>query len=293
VASREALAEGDYDRALEAAALFDQAVHGLDVFAASPATRYMRIDAAAARAERAELLAGFGQSRREPRLLEGAVKDLSQLMERLDPDYEPLTAARVGELLGASLSALGEITGRVELIAEGVSVLAETVERFGRDHSPLDWARQRHALALGLQSLGEACDSDDAYAQAERVLEEAWTAAGTTATVIRATLASNRASCVARRAERLGDLKALGRAETAFKAELSRARPETDPVSWAVLQVNLARVYEAQAGLEGGFAAREAAVYAYGSALDVFAERGMRTLSASAAAGLERVKAAA
>jgi hypothetical protein len=95
------------------------------------------------------------------------------------------------------------------------------------------------------------------------------------------------------RAERLGDLTALGRAESAFKAELSATRPERDPVSWAVLQVNLARVYEARAGLEGGFTAREAAVYAYGSALDVFSEHGMRTLSASAAAGLERVKAAA
>jgi hypothetical protein len=98
---------------------------------------------------------------------------------------------------------------------------------------------------------------------------------------------------VARRAERVGDLRALGRAETAFKTELSLTRPEADPVSWAVLQVNLARVYEAKAELEGGFTAREAAVYAYGSALDVFSEHGMRTLSASAAAGLERVKAAA
>jgi hypothetical protein len=293
VASREALAEGDFDRALEAAALFDKAVHELDGFAAQPATRRVRLEAAAARAERAELLTGFGQARGEPRLLEGAIKDLAQLMDRLDADYEPVTAARVGELLGAALTTLGEITGRVELIAEGVSALAEAAERFPRDHSPLDWARLRHTLALGLQALGEACDSDEAYAQAERVLEEAWTAANPTSTVMRATIANNRAACVARRAERLGDLTALGRAETAFKAELSATRPERDPVSWAVLQVNLARVYEARAGLEGGFTAREAAVYAYGSALDVFSEHGMRTLSASAAAGLERVKAAA
>jgi hypothetical protein len=291
--SREALAEGDFDRALEAAALFDKAVHELDGFAAQPPMRRARLEAAAARAERAELLCGFGQLRREPRLLEGAIKDLTQLGERLDPDYEPVTTARVGELLGSALTTLGEITGRVELIAEGVSVLAEAAERFPREHSPLDWARQRHALALGLQALGEACDSDEAYAQAERVLEDAWDVARRTSTVMRATVANNRAACVARRAERLGDLTALGRAETAFKAELGATRPERDPVSWAVLQVNLARVYEAKAGLEGGFAAREAAVYAYGTARGVFSEHGRRTLSASAAAGLERVKAAA
>ena len=293
LASREALAANDYDRALEAAALFDQAVHALDSFAASPASRWIRLEAAAARAERAELLAGFGQARREPRLLEGAIRDLSQLRDHLDPDYEPLTAGRIGETLGACLTASGEITGRVEQIAEGVTLLAEVAERFPREHSPLDWARQRHTLALGLEALGECCDSEEAYTQAERVLEEAWAVARDTPTVLRATIANNRAACVARRAERLGDLRALGRAETAFKAELSLTRPEADPVSWAVLQVNLARVYEAKAELEGGFAAREAAVYAYGSALDVFSEHGMRTLSASAAAGLERVRAAA
>jgi tetratricopeptide (TPR) repeat protein len=289
LASREALAANDYDRALEAAALFDQAVHALDALSTSPVARCMRLEAA----ERAELLAGFGQSRREPRLLEGAIRDLQQLRDRLDPDYEPLTAGRVGEILGACLTASGEITGRVEQIAEGVSLLAELAERFPREHSPLDWARQRHALALGLQALGECCDSEEAYMQAERVLEDAWAAACDTPTVVRATIANNRAACVARRAERLGDLKALGRAETAFKAELCLTRPEADPVSWAVLQVNLARVYEAKAELEGGFATREAAVYAYGSAFDVFSEHGMRTLSASAAAGLERVRAAA
>ncbi len=291
LASREALKACDFDRAIEAAALFDQAVHALDSLAQTPTGRYMRLEAAEARAERAELLATFGQTRREPRLLEAAVKDLSQLLDRLNPDYEPLTASRVAELLGSSLSALGDIAGRTELIAEGVSLLAEVGDAFPREHSPLDWARHRHALALALQALGEACDSDDAYTQAERVLEEAWIVAGPTPTVGRANLANNRAACVARRAERLGDLTALGRAETAFKAELCATRPEADPVSWAVLQVNLARVYEAKAELEGGgFKAREAAIYAYGSAFDVFCEHGMRSLSDSAAAGLERVK---
>ncbi len=293
VVSRSALAENDFDRALEAAALFDKAIHDLDAFAVQATTRRMRLEAAAARAERAELLIGFGQSRREARLLEGAVKDLSQLMDRLDADYEPMTAAWIGELLGAGLIALGEVSGRVEFIAEGVSSLAEAAERFPREHSPLDWARVRHTLALGLQALGEACDSDEAYAQAARVLDEAWSVARPTSTVVRATIANNHASCLARRAERQGDLKALNRAETAFKAELSVTPSDRDPISWAVLQVNLARVYEAKASLEGGFAAREAAVYAYGFALDVFCEHGMRTLSASASAGLERVKAAA
>jgi hypothetical protein len=292
LASREALASGDYDRALEAAALFDAAIHVLDALAAKPGARDLRLEAAAARGERADLLIGFGQSLRESRLLEGAIKDLTQLLQRLDPDYEPLTASRMAELRASALVGLGEITGRADLIAEGVSALSDTGEKLQREASPLDWARYQHALALALQALGEACDSDEAYKQAEAAFERSWTAVRDVNVVMRATVANNRAACVARRAERAGDLTALGRAETAFKSELTAARAETDPVAWAVLQVNLARVYEARAELEGGFKARESAVYAYETALDVFSEHGMKTLSESAAAGLARVREA-
>lgn len=290
IASREALAANDHARALDAAALFDQAIHALDAEVEQSHSPAMRLEAAAARAERADLLIGFGQRLREPRLVEGAVRDLSQLLGRLDSDYEPLTAARVGELLGGALVLLGELSGRPEQIAEGLSDLAAVGEWLERDHSPLDWATYQHALALSLQALGEACDSDEAYRQAEQAFERSWLVLRPASVALRATIANNRAACIARRAERLGDADALGRAEAAFKTELAGADSLADPVSWAVLQVNLARVYEARAALTGGFTAREAAIYAYEAAFDVFREHGLKTLSDSAIAGLERIR---
>jgi tetratricopeptide (TPR) repeat protein len=290
LASREALAHGDYDRALEAAALFDSAIHKLDHLSAERGSPAVRLEAALAHAERADLLAGFGLRLRETRLLEGAAKDVARLLERLDPDYEPLTWARTAELLGSTLVALGEVGGRAELIAEGVSALAEIGERFTRDHSPLDWARYQHSLAVALQAMGEAYDSDAAFAQAEKAFDLSLCALGKLTVVIRATIANNRAACLARRAERRGDLVALTKAEAAFKAELAIAAPEIDPVSWAVLQVNLSRVYEARAELLGGFRDREAALYALEAALDVFCECGMKSLAEAASAGLDRIR---
>ena len=58
-----------------------------------------------------------------------------------------------------------------------------------------------------------------------------------------------------------------------------------------MLQLNLARVYMAQAGARGrdrGEAAR--AAEALLAALDVFAERGLRSLSAAAQAGLDALR---
>ena len=293
VASREALAANDYDRALEAAALFDAAVHRLDGLAKGRGASTVCLEAALARIERADLLAGFGLRLKERRLLEHASADLAQLVERLDADYEPLTFVRCEELRGSTLVALGEVAGLAEKIAEGVSVLARLGAVAPSDHSPLDWARSHHALGLGLEALGETCDSDTAFEQAEAAFDQALVSGDRPGLVLRATVANNRAACLARAAERRGDLIALARAEGAFKAELAGLSAEKDPVGWAVLQVNLGRLYESRAELLGDFREREQAAYAFEGALDVFAEHGLKALAENAGAGLERVRASA
>ncbi|HYF22857.1 MAG TPA: hypothetical protein VD929_05600 [Caulobacteraceae bacterium] len=289
IAAREALATGDYARALEAAALFDKAIHRLEQLTAAKGSPAVRLEAAAARMDRADLMAGFGLQMRDDRLLRQAADDLADLMSRLDADYEPLTWVRAAELCGSTLVALGEITGRAEHVAEGVSALAEPSEKFTRDHSPLDWARWQHALALGLQALGETCDSDAAFDQAERAFAEALRAASVQGLTLRATVANNRAACMARRAERRGDLIALAKAEAAFKAELAGMAAAEDPIPWAVIQTNLGRLYEARAELLGDFRERESAAYAFEAALDVFCDHGLKSLAEAAGAGLKRL----
>ena len=291
LASRRALSADSYDAALEAAALFDRAVHRLDEIAGARFGGAARMEAALCRIERADLLSGFGLRLHDGRLIEKACGDLEALLSELNPDFEPLTWARAAELKGAGLAAVGELNGAPEKIAEGVSTLALASEAFLREHSPMDWARTRHALALTLQALGEACDSDAAFDSAETAFAEAATIASGAHLAIRATVANNRAACMARMAERRGDLGSLTRAEACFKAELAAVDPSADPVSWAILQVNLARVYEARAELLGGFVQRESAVYALEEALEVFCDLGLKSLAETATAALERISA--
>lgn len=291
IASREALCSGDHDRALEAAALFDAAIFKLDERAAETAEPVLERDAVLARLERADLLAGFGVQLRDRRLLEGAARDMSALVDRIDGEFSPLTWARAVELCGSTMVALGDAAGRNDLIMDGVASLMTAGDRFTREESPLDWAMYKHSLGLALQTLGEAFDNDEAFEQAETAFSDAAATADQPGLVMRATFANNRAACVARRAERRGDLQALMRAETAFKVELAGTRAEIDPVSWAVVQTNLARLYEARGELTGDFSQRASAALSFEAAFEVFCDHGLKSLAEQAQAGLERVRA--
>ena len=113
------------------------------------------------------------------------------------------------------------------------------------------------------------------------------------ALTLSAIVAANRAICLGRCAELTGDLAVLDAAEAAFKGELAGGAHQRDPVKWALIQTNLARLYETRVDLTGkDRGARAAAALAYSEALDVFSERGLRSLADLAAQGLERVRRA-
>lgn len=290
--SRRALAEGDFDAALEAAGGLDVAAAALEGLAA--AKRVCRTEAAAVRCDRADLLLGFGARLREPRLLERAREDMVQLAAELDPAFEPLTWARAQELAGSALVAEGEAAGRAETVLAGVRRLLQAAEAAPEDHSPLDWARAQLALGAGMLALGETADSDPSFEGAQAAFDRAQRIYDRRpALTARALAASNRASCLARRAERSGDLATLAEAEAAFKAELTEGPARNDPLAWAVAQTNLARIYEARDDVRGTDAEREPAVLALTEALEVFTDRGLKSLAESASASLERLRAPA
>ena len=75
--------------------------------------------------------------------------------------------------------------------------------------------------------------------------------------------------------------------------DLAAAPGGRDPASWAVAQMNLARLYEARVEITGrddGRLARAGAALA--CAFDVFSELGLRSLTDLAAQGLQRLKQA-
>ncbi len=289
--SRRALAEGDFDLALEAASALDAAVAALDALV--ELKRACPTEPAAVRCDRAELLLGFGVRLREPKLVERARTDMAATGEQLDPAYQPLTWARTCELEGQARTAEGESAGRAEPIAEGARLLADAAAGTPEDHSPLDWARLQAALGTALLTLGEAADSDPALLGAQAALDRAQRVYDRhPALQARSVAANNRAACLAKRAERNGDLVVLAQAEAAFKAELTDGPARQDSLAWAVAQLNLARVYEARDEIRGRADGREPAVLALAEALEVFTERGLKTLAETAQAALRRLRAA-
>ena len=187
---------------------------------------------------------------------------------------------------------MGEVTGDVDSVATGATVLAGSLDHLARDHSPLDWARTQIALAQALQALGDASADERAYEQAvtcydraNLVLKDAQT------TPLRGLAAGERAVCLARSAELTGDLAVLDAAEAAMKTELTTLQPRRDPAAWAVVQLHLARLYEARIDITGkDRGERAAAVTSLEAALDVFGEQGLRSLTIVASDALERLK---
>lgn len=286
---RSRMAAGDAQAARVVAARFTIPIQGLQVL--TKRCRAARLLAVEARLVRADLLLGWGARLKDRDLLQQALDDAEAAVDGLDAAYEPLTWARAAALRGQAMALLGDAAGQIESVAEAVNALADVLGELNREHSPMDWARVQTALAESLQALGEAGASERAYEQAVTCYDRAaMVLKEIPALALRAVAASNRALCLARCAELSGDLNVLDAAETAFRIELTAMSPGRDPTAWALLQVNLARLYEARLDITGrDRGERAAAAHALNAALDVFAEQGLRSLSIVAADALGRL----
>jgi hypothetical protein len=293
VEARAVIAAGDRALVIKAAARFEAPIKALESHGRRRAAARLR--AAAARADRAELLIAAGARLKDAVLLRMAIDGLAGAKSRLDLAYEPLSWARTAVLHAAAKAALAELEGDVVVIAEVVDSLTQVIGLVSRDHSPLDWAAAQLALAGVLQSLGEAADCEEALDKAIGAYERALAVIGRNPAVIQRGWASHqRAVCLVRRAELRLDLASLNFAEAAFRAELAAMKPAKDPVAWAVLQLNFARLYEARANIAGWRGGeRDAAATALAAALDVFGEQGLRTLADAALTALQRLREAA
>jgi hypothetical protein len=291
VEAREHLAKGDSAMAWAAVAHFNAPIAALDAMTRRSSTA--RPLAAEARLIRADLLCGWGARLKDEALLRAAIDDAAAAADRLDLAYEPLTWARAEILRGQALALWGEVAGDVDAVAAGATTLAGALDHLARDHSPLDWARTQIALAHALQSLGAASADERAYEQAVTCYDRAnMVLKDAPATPLRGMAAGERAMCLARSAELTGDLAVLDSAEAALKIELSALQPRRDPVAWALVQLHLARLYEARTEITGkDRGERAAAVMALDAALDVFGDHGLRSLTVMASEALERLRA--
>ncbi|MET3525450.1 hypothetical protein [Phenylobacterium koreense] len=292
IEAREQMTFADARAARAAAGRFAAPIAGLQSL--TKRCRAARLLAVEARLVLADILIAWGARLRDAELLTMARDESERALKGLDSTFEPLSWARAAALRGQAMALLGEVAGDVESLALAVTALADVVGELSREHSPLDWAKAQTALAQGLQALGEAGASERAYEQAvtcyDRAAHVLRKAPGL---ALRALGASNRALCLARSAELSGDLTVLDAAEAAFKIELAAISARRDPAAWALLQVNLARLYEARIDITGqDHGERASAAMALSAALDVFGELGLRSLSVIAADALDRLAGA-
>jgi len=277
------------DRAAMAATveLFDKAISGLDSRVRASGTGLQ--DLALARCERAELVICMGRRLKDAGHLQDAAKAMEALCSALDSDYLPQSFARAQILRGAALRALGECNGEAHLMKAAAGAFRTALDAIPVGHNPLERSRAAHGLGLALQGLAEAASDVRLYRPALFAMDRALVELPRYGLPLRAVVAHDRAACLARRAERSGDLGALAEAESAFTAELIEGRGG-DPVAWAVTQVALARIYEVRADLSDASGDRSKAAYALTEALDVFAERGLKSLADVAQSALDRVR---
>jgi tetratricopeptide (TPR) repeat protein len=285
------LGSGAAAEARAMARLFNDAIAMLE--SAGKRDNLLRLAGVDARLTRCELLAGAGLRLKDEDLIRAALGDLAAAEEHLDGAYEPLSLSRLAIARSSTKAALAEMCGDVASLARAVTKLAATLDGLGRDQSPLDWARGQSALARALAQLGEATDNETAFAKALASYDRAALALkDAPGLIVRAEIANGRGAVLARLAELTGDVKVLNAAEAAFKNELATGPHRKDPVTWAMLQVQLGQVYATRLALSGrDRGERAAAALAFQSALDVFGEEGLRSLSVIAAEALEKLKA--
>lgn len=291
LAVRQGIGE-DLELAMLAMSHIDRAVERADQRVIRTHASADKIEAALARLDRADLLMMVGVDRGDASLMTAVVRDFEALRARLDPAYEPVTHARVTLRLAQAQIWAGEIEGRPETVSEGVALLSREDAIFDYEHAPLDWVAHQQLLAAGLQILAELTLETELHGKAMAVYDLALKRPLQKGLALRARLLEARAACRTRQAESQGSLKALDHAEAAFKSELRSIRAHDDPVAWAVLQWQLARIYVARGEISGFMMERAEAAYALEAALDIFREQGLTAMTAAAAVLQDSVRAA-
>ena len=244
------------------------------------------------RLERAELLVAGGGRFGDPSMIGQALAELAELISGLDGAYNPLRLARAHELRALALLKLADMRGDADAALSALEALDVALDLTLPDHSPLDWARLQHERGLALSALAEAGDDERSFLKALQAFGQALGVVGKQPHLaLRATAVQDRVACMVRQAEARGDGFALDEAEAVLRSELGALKSPPEPLAWAVLQLNLARIYEAQAKARGADRGeRTRAGEALMAALDVFSENGMRSLANLAADGLERIR---
>lgn len=285
VTARLALGEGEPHALLYAVGAFEQLLDARRL-------RLGGVERVRIRLERAEFVTGVGARLGDAALIGSALAELAALIAGLDGAYNPVLLARAQELRGLALLTLADMRGDAAAVLGALEALDAALELIAPDHSPLDWARLQHGRGLALSALAEAGGDERSFLKALQAFGQAIGVVGKLQHLaLRAVAVQDRVACMVRRAEGRGDLFALDEAEAVLRGELAGLKSPPEPIAWAVLQLNLARIYEAQTRARGRDRGEHArAGEALSAAFEVFSEHGLRSLADLAATDLDRLR---
>ncbi|MBU1324752.1 MAG: hypothetical protein KJ676_05880 [Alphaproteobacteria bacterium] len=256
ISARQARLDGRPVRLLEAAALLDLAVHGLEG-SSDPLAEAVRLD-------RAGLTLEAGIAQRDARLLDQAGRDLFALVESSPAERRPLTRARALALSASGLSALAALADDAPARDQARALLEAAGDQFTPDHSPLDWCAVQLVSGVGSARLV--------------AVEALCRAAGpglVLGSLARERLSAGRVAA----AEAAGDLAALDSVQADLRRRVSLP---SAPLDWAADQIGLARVALARARLCDASAGQTGLMLA--AAAEVATEEGCPLLARQAEA---------
>jgi len=292
VSGRRNLATGDGQAARVAAARFAQPIATLK--AMSRRIRIARMLSVEGHILRAQLLCEWGARLADAPLLRAAVRDTLSAASGLTPDFEPLTIARIGFVRASAQIAIGEVEEDAEICLAGVNLLDHVLSDLRLEHSPIDRAKGEFLRGRGRQVLGDISGDALSFMHAITCFEQvAKITEKREGLVLKAQAGALKALGLARVAEISGDVAVLNSAEKAFRSTLVNVSVARDPESWALLQLNLARLLLTRLGItRKDRGERAGARAALSSALDVLSERRLRGLGRSASKTLDLLEAA-
>ena len=190
-------------------------------------------------------LSFVGQANANPKTIAKGISALENSLTVYDQSQEPILwrKARIG--LGRALTFLGEIEDGSRTLRRAVAVLREVMRAIPRLEALREWQYTVNDLGVGLLKLGEKEDDIGFLNEARSVLEGLLAEADD----IDPTLwvnAANNLGCVFRAVGELeNDLKPLNQAVDCFMKARSRIMPTSDRARWALINLNLAKVYVA------------------------------------------------
>ncbi len=215
-------------------------------------------------------------------------KALDLLPRDADQEWGALNRA-----LGLTLQALADQTDDADALEEAIDAFHGATEVFTRELSPRDWSQLQNRLGIAYYRLDLRTGDPHLLKRSLNHYQSALQEVPRETDPARwAEIMNNLCQTLQVYGDHMGSVDILNRAVETARAALEERPRETAPLSWATSQNNLGSAYFLMARLSHDPTHLEAAVEAFGQALEVFEAQGVARMRTVTRTNLDRANAA-